>query len=142
MHLMTRTLRILAPVATLMLGAAALSACMVIPDSAIAGSAPAAEGSRVTLGQAVRVGAVIVTPQEVVEDSRCPINARCVWAGRLVVRTRIDGAGWRETDNLTLGEDYGTHDVVFALVSGEPAPEAGEDREIKPADYRFTFEAR
>ena len=33
----------------------------------------------------------------VVEDSRCPINARCVWAGRADRAHRVDGAGWRET---------------------------------------------
>ena len=46
------------------------------------------------LGQPTRVGRLVVTPLRVAEDSRCPINARCVWAGRAVVQTRIDGPGW------------------------------------------------
>ena len=100
------------------------------------------QGTQVALGQAVTVGSVVVTPIEVVEDSRCPINARCVWAGRLVVKTRIDGAGWRDTADLTLGEPWSTHNVVLALTSGEPGRMAGEGQETPKEAYRFTYEAR
>lgn len=116
---------------------ALLAACAVIPDPIVA--APAPEGSPVALGQAVRVGALTVTPVAVVEDSRCPINARCVWAGRLVVRTRIDGDGWRDSADIRLGENYGTHGAVIALASGEPGKLA--ERETRPQDYRFTYAA-
>lgn len=122
--------------------AAALTACMVVapPDN----TPPAPQGSAVALGQKVRVGDLTVTPTAVVEDSRCPINARCVWAGRLVVRTQIDGltAGeqWRDTTDMRLGETYGTHDKVIALVSGEPGKTT--DRETRPEDYRFVYERR
>lgn len=117
-----------------------LGACAVIPDRAGVESVALPQGSPAALLQTVQVGDLTVTPQEVVEDSRCPINARCVWAGRLVVRTRIDGAGWRDTADLTLGEPFGTHGKVIALTSGEPAPETG--RETASEAYRFTFEAR
>jgi hypothetical protein len=131
---MTKLIRTLTPLALV----AALSACALVPDAPNVDGIPLPQGSRVALDQPVKVGSVVLTPKAVVEDSRCPINARCVWAGRLVVTTRIDGAGWRETTNVTLGEPYGTHGVVIALVSGEPAPEAGKT--IAPADYRFTYE--
>ena len=90
----------------------------------------------------MQVGPVVATPMEVVEDSRCPINARCVWAGRLMVRTRIDGAGWRDTADLTLGEPWSTHGSVIALTSGNPAPEIGEGKEITKDAYRFTYEMK
>jgi hypothetical protein len=122
---------------------AVLGACAVIPDRAgVESVPPLAQGSLAALQQPVQVGDLVVTPQAVVEDSRCPINARCVWAGRLVVRTRIDGAGWRDTADLTLGEPFGTHGKVIAMTAGEPAPVAGAGGEIGPEDYRFTFEAR
>ena len=96
------------------------------------------------LGQKVRVGDLAVTPLSVVEDSRCPINARCVWAGRLVVRTQIDGmaaeGNWRDTADMRLGETFGTHGRVIALVSGEPGKTA--ERETPPEAYRFVYEAR
>ena len=75
--------------------------------------------------EALEETARIFTPQAVVEDSRCPINARCVWAGRLVLSTRIKGAGWRETVKLTLGQPYATHGAGLALVSAEPGKMAG-----------------
>lgn len=126
----------------LLLAALSLAACAVIPDAPRPESVAVPQGTPVALGQPVEVGSVVATPMAVVEDSRCPINARCIWAGRLVVKTRIDGAGWRETHDLTLGEPFGTHDVVIALVSGEPGREAGEGKDTPKEAYRFTYEAR
>ena len=117
-----------------------LAACAVIPDAPIVEGTPRAEGTPVAIDQQVRVGDLVVTAKRVVEDSRCPVNARCVWAGRLVVETRIDGAGWRDTANITLGETYGTHGRVVALVSGTPEVTTGT--QIAPADYRFIYESR
>lgn len=125
-----------------LLAPALLSACAIVPAPDT--TPPAPVGSAVALGQRVQVGSLTVSPVAVVEDSRCPINARCVWAGRLVVRTQIDGrtvAGeaWRDTAELRLGETYGTHGQVIALVSGEP--DKTTDRETRAEDYRFVFEA-
>lgn len=116
----------------------ALAGCIVVPPPYT--TAPLPERTPVALGQSVRVGDLSVTPVSVVEDSRCPINARCVWAGRLVVRTQIDGAGWRDTAEMRLGETYGTHGKVIALVSGEPGKTA--ERDTPSSEYRFVYEAR
>ena len=131
----SRALAALAAIAPL-----ALSACAVIPDAPLVSGTPWPQGSAVALMQPVKVGDLVVTPREVVEDSRCPINARCVWAGRLIVRTRIDGAGWRDTADITLGETFGTHGQVIALVSGVPGTVAGQ--ETPPEAYRFSYELR
>lgn len=119
-----------------LLAAITLSACATVPLTQL----PVRGDGLATIGQSTRVGALVVTPQAVVEDSRCPINARCVWAGRLVLKTRIDGAGWRETADLTLGEPYRTHGAGLALVSAEPGKMAGE-RPSPPANL-FGFEPR
>ena len=116
--------------------AIALSACAT---TMINGS-PIRSDGLATFGQSTRVGALVVTPQAVVEDSRCPINARCVWAGRLILKTRIDGAGWRETVDLTLGQPYATHGAGLALVSAEPGKMAGASP--SPPASLFGFEAR
>ena len=139
---MTRLHLVLAP-AFFAASTVALGACAALPP--VVPDAPQAsrgwpEGTPVKLGQPVSVGALVVTPVSVVEDSRCPVNARCVWAGRLIVRTQIDGAGWRDTTNITLGESYGTHGSVVTLVSGEPGKTT--DRETQPGEYRFVYEAR
>ncbi|MGN6499562.1 MAG: hypothetical protein ACTHKM_05380 [Tsuneonella sp.] len=133
--------RTLARAALALSGLAAVAGCAVIPsDPPILTATLTAEGTPVPLKQPVKVGNLAVTPIKVVEDSRCPMNARCVWAGRLVVETRIYGAGWRETANVTLGETYGTHGSVIALV--EATPDKRTDVELQPGDYRFTYEAR
>jgi len=93
-----------------------------------------------TFGQPTRVGALVVTPQALVEDSRCPINARCVWAGRLVLKTRIDSAGWRDTVDLTLGQPYSARGAGLALVSAEPGKMAGA--QPSPSASLFSFEVR
>ena len=103
-------------------------------------SAPVRTDGLATIGQSTRVGALVITPQQLVEDSRCPINARCIWAGRLVLSTRIDGAKWRETTNLTLGKPYSTHGTGLALVSAEPGKLAGSPP--APPASLFGFEAR
>lgn len=126
--------------AALALATFPLAGCAVIPDAPIVEGTPAPEGTAVALNRPVHVGDVVVTPKTVKEDSRCPMNARCVWAGRLIVTTRIDGAGWRDTADITLGETYGTHGHVVALVSG--TPEKVAERETAPGEYRFAYEAR
>ena len=117
------------------IAALGLTACASLPTGA-----PMRTDGLARIGQSTRVGAMIVTPQAIVEDSRCPINARCVWAGRLVLATRISGAGWRETASLTLGEPYSTHGSGLALVSAEPGKMAGSPP--SPPASLFGFEAR
>ena len=122
------------------LAALSLSGCTTIPNDPGVPTTAAPPETPVALRQPVTVGDVVVTPMKVVEDSRCPMNARCVWAGRVVVETRIDGAGWRDTANVTLGEVYGTHQRTFALVSVTPEVMTGQ--EISPQSYRFVYERR
>ena len=133
---MLRTLRPFAALAALSLTAA----CAVIPEAPIVETLPAAEGTAVPLGKAVEVGALAVEPLRIIEDSRCPINARCIWAGRLVIEANIAGYSWGEIARVTLGEPHTTHGVTLVLTSGSPAPETGGT--IPPEDYRFTFERR
>lgn len=114
----------------------ALSACTTAPSA----GAPVRTDGLATFGQPTRVGSLVVTPEALVEDSRCPINARCVWAGRLVLKARIDGAGWRETVNLTLGQRYATRGTGLALVSAEPGKMAGSPP--SPPASLFGFEPR
>lgn len=91
----------------------------------------------VALGQPVRVGSLLVTPQKVTEDSRCAVGVQCVWAGRVVLSARIDGGAWHETTPLILGTARATHGTAVTLVSVTPPKRAGS--KIPERDYRFTF---
>lgn len=109
----------------------ALAGCVSTPP-------PLAEGPA-RLGQVVYAGGPRVRPVSLVEDSRCPMNARCVWAGRATVRAEVIlGSGTRTLD-LTLGEPVLVADGQLTLVSVTPERMAG-DPKPDPTDYRFAFE--
>lgn len=107
------------------LAAIALAACATMPAPEV--------GPTAALGQVARVGGLTVRPLRVVEDSRCPINARCVWAGRMILHAQVG----RATYDLTLGEPRAVEGGRLTLVAAEPGKTAG--RETDPAAYRFTF---
>lgn len=115
------------------LGAFTLSAC------ATTGAAtPLPDGSDVALGQRAMVDGPIVQPVEVLEDSRCPMNARCVWAGRVRVKMIWwRGNGEKQPFEVTLGESTPLADGAIRLESVRP--EKMTDMVLKPADYRFSF---
>ena len=115
-----------------------LGACATFSDGPIVdGHGLVREDGFAMLGQPTRVGKLVVTPQTLVEDSRCPMNARCIWAGRLVVTTRIDGPGWRETANLTLGQAYPTHGTRVTLTSAVPEKTIGAGAILQASTFGF-----
>lgn len=119
--------------AALPIAALALASCATVPASGGTTGSPTA-----ALGQTAEVGSLRVRPIAVVEDSRCPINAMCVWAGRIVVRTEIRGGRWKQVRDLELRKGQPIADGQITLI--EAAPSKMADRPIKPIDYRFTFD--
>ena len=97
------------------------------------------EGMPAAIGETVRVGSLTATPVRLVEDSRCPLTAQCVQAGRLIVSTYLEGEGWRETVPLTLGEPHTVGGSTITLVSGRP--EKWNERRRPRNEYRFVFES-
>ena len=89
------------------------------------------------LGQTVYVDGPKVTPLEVLEDSRCPAQVRCVWAGRLRISARIDLGSGSETRELTMGKPEQVADGSLELVEATPARSA--KAAIPPGNYRFGF---
>lgn len=79
---------------------------------------------------------LIVRPLEVVEDSRCPQNARCVWAGRLRVRVAVEGVGEREV--ILDEEAVQTPHGAFQLVAVSPGSWTDWPEGARPG-YRFGF---
>ena len=81
-------------------------------------------------------GGLRVRPLEVVEDSRCPQDARCVWAGRLRVRVAVENVGDIEvTDDSAV---VMTPAGGFALVAVLPGPWTNWPQVQRP-QYRFGF---
>ena len=123
---------------------ALIAGCATVPDDTVVENGAAAPmGTVVALGQPVRLDPApqqifVVTPMKLLEDSRCPINARCVWAGRVVVETRVDGAGWQETVAVEMGKDTTVRGERVTLSIVKPDRVAGE--ELNLSDYRFGYD--
>jgi hypothetical protein len=118
-------MKALAPIAAI-----ALSACATVP------SMPA--GPSASLGETAYTNGLYVRPVAVVEDSRCPTNVVCVWAGRLVVRSEVRGGSWRRTFDLELGKSQQVADGALTLVAAVPPKVAGSEADAR--SYRFTFD--
>jgi hypothetical protein len=110
-------------------GAFALSACATMPSA----------GPTAGLGQVATAGGAAIRPIQVIEDSRCPIDVVCVWAGRLVLLAEVNYRGGSEEfrGNLILGEPLKLGSETVTLVAARPAPRAGKPTD--PRAYRFTF---
>ena len=94
------------------------------------------------LGGTARLGGgdLQIAFSEVVEDSRCPIDAVCIQAGRATVRLTVDHAGRRHELELStrdgaVADSVGGHEV--RLVALLPPPRAAEP--TAPDSYRVTL---
>lgn len=89
--------------------------------------------SRARIGETVMAGPVSITPERVVEDSRCPAGTQCIWAGRVRIAAQVDGA----PTELTLGQPVSARGGNVALA--EVNPPKRKDAELYPDEYRFGF---
>ena len=119
---------------------ALLGGCAIIPDTPRVDGEAEAQGTAIGINQAVWTGDTILKPLAVTEDSRCPVDAQCVRAGKLTVATRIVATHWSQTAPLTLGEPYEVLGRTFELVEATPNRTAAGT--IGSGDYRFVFERR
>ncbi|MFN7030859.1 MAG: hypothetical protein ACK4PC_15965 [Sphingopyxis sp.] len=119
--------------ALLVLAALGLSAC-----ATTSARSPLTDASDVALGQQAYADGPIIQPVAVLEDSRCPMNARCIWAGRVRVKMMwIRGNGEKQPFEITLGESTPIADGSITLESVRP--DKMTNVELKPTDYRFSF---
>ena len=89
------------------------------------------------LGQTVNVNGPRITPLRVLEDSRCPMEARCIHAGEVRLQVRIRLGRGSETRELKLGEPVQVADGKLTLQG--VMPPRSVQRAIRPGDYRFSF---
>ena len=112
----------------------ALAACATVPPE------PADGIARAGLNERVYVDGPWVTPLAVLEDSRCPMNARCVWAGRTRLSVRIDLGSRSETREIASDAPIAVADGQLSLVEVQPDLMAGEAAGgDKPYRFGFTF---
>lgn len=118
--------------ATLLL-LAACAAAAPPPAMATCRSAPC-----IAIGEAQQFGIMRVTPLEVLADSRCPVDAQCVWAGELKVRARLDIGHETITVELSAGQPLAINGGALLLEEAVPLPSMQAPQQT-PRDYRFHF---
>jgi hypothetical protein len=112
-----------------------LSACV----TSKAKEAPLPDGNNVPLGRSAYVDGPIIRPVKVLQDSRCPLDARCVWAGTVKLQALwVRSDGDRKIE-LELGKPISIADGSLELTEVMPPRMAGKGLELKAADYRFSF---
>lgn len=115
----------------------ALSACATADDTRQVPGCPQMEC--VHIGQAQQVWQdVTVTPLAVIEDSRCPMEAECVWAGRLRLKVQLDLG--HESLEAEIASDGPMPITGGVLTLAEIAPEASSKwGPLEAGDYSFGF---
>lgn len=61
-------------------------------------------GIKIPLGTTVEMKGISIKFLEVMEDSRCPKDVTCIWAGRAMVKAEVIANGKREEKTLIFGE--------------------------------------
>lgn len=115
--------------------ALALAACATTPPP----PPPPPPGPTAALGQLADVSGLRLRPIDLAEDSRCPAQVQCVWAGRVRIMAAVEKPGGGESINagLTLGEPVAIYGGRLTLVAVQP--DKGFPGSIERERYRFTF---
>ena len=77
----------------------------------------------------------------VVDDSRCPIDTTCVWAGEAIVRLAIRSASGTVTEHDVV-EGHSTTVDNYRVSVTQVLPKPVSTRKIAPADYRVTIKVQ
>ena len=93
----------------------------------------------VKFNQKVEAITLALTPFDILEDSRCPVNVQCIQAGTVRLKARVTSlAGGTRDVEFKLGEKVMLdNSLEVTLTNAQPAPRAGQ--EISDSDYSFTF---
>ena len=106
----------------------ALASCATAPATDFA------NGPTASLNEVANLDGLTVRPLAVIEDSRCPAEVQCIWAGRVRIRAEVSGGGLHE---LTLGEPLAVSGGTLTLVDVRPSKRTPEA--VAPRSYQFTF---
>jgi hypothetical protein len=116
-----------------------LSAAALMASSCITTPAIKQGGDNVALDQAANVGGPVIRPVRVLEDSRCPINARCIRAGDVRVLIEIVQPRGKSAAEVSLTKAAQIADGQLTLTNVTPNRGMTNSPGPKPGDYRFSF---
>lgn len=123
--------RVMKPVVLLALAASSLLGCTTVPTESGDGSTQA------RIGKQVIVGGPKVTVLKVLEDSRCPAEVDCFWAGRVRIEVRVETGQGNAVKELATDQPAQVADGQLELAGVMPARRSTQA--IAPQDYRFSL---
>jgi hypothetical protein len=92
------------------------------------------------IGQKGKVNGIEITLDSIVQDSRCPLDVQCIWAGQIVAKVKILSLG--DTHKLETAEISSEKSYVFNgynISISSVTPPKNSKKEIKSGDYLLTF---
>lgn len=89
------------------------------------------------LGETVSAFGAVITPEVVLEDSRCPVDVVCIQAGTVRIRAALVSGMGTSVQEMKLGETYTTEAESITFVSVSPAPVSTDT--FEQTAYQFTF---
>lgn len=92
---------------------------------------------QVRFGDRVSTLGISITPTELLEDSRCPKGAECIWEGTVRVRATLESGLGSGNQEFRLREPITTEAETVTLLDVQPSAVLGE--EIQEEDYIFVF---
>jgi hypothetical protein len=108
--------------------------------SAAAAVEPAQESGAGTFGDVIPVApGVMVRPERVIEDSRCPQGTMCVWAGRLVIAATVLESDHATPVRLTLGTALPVAQGVLILDQASATRRPAKSPTPSSPRLHFTF---
>ncbi|MDO8482784.1 MAG: hypothetical protein Q7S86_03130 [bacterium] len=90
------------------------------------------------VGQMGKVGGLSITLDSIAQDSRCPTDVQCVWAGLVEVKVKLADVSKSETVNISSGRNphlFGGYEVSVVAVT----PTSQSTKKIGTDEYRVTF---
>jgi hypothetical protein len=132
--------------AALVAGACASKATQPDQEAGEPQHAQLADTLRLHAGDVARIGAssVVVAFREVEQDSRCPIDALCVWAGDAAVRIDLtnDQRAWSAATLHSFLEPKAVEFDAYVFRLLEVAPPNVSTERTRPEDYIIALEVR
>lgn len=83
---------------------------------------------------------IMINPWAVLEDSRCPTDVECIWAGRVKVGVHFYDPSTNKVIQdavLEVGQSVTIKNVTISLL--QVSPSTLSTHKIKDSEYRFTF---
>lgn len=92
------------------------------------------------LGETTNLLGIKITPLQVLEDSRCPIDVQCIQAGTLRLRANLETASGVSEQVFLLGESITTEAAMVKMFAVEPITDS--KTKIAESEYTFYFQVK